>query len=143
GSLGHFAGRVVEESQAAIESAVELFFLRLEHGRDFLLPRREFGEDLAELGHEDGHEEVKKRVGRVEAEDTAEAHGPSQDVADDVVTTSIARLDSVGDGETDGADVVPDDAESDVDLLLLREAVPFPAFGHGRGVDLAGEGREF
>ena len=85
---------------------------------------------------------MEEGIRRVESEDTAEAHRASQDVADDVVATTVAGLDPVGNGKADGADVVADDAEGDVDLLLPGEAVAFSALGHRRGVGLPGEGRE-
>ena len=142
GPVGDLGSGVVEQLQSAVEGAVELLFLGLENSGDFLLPGRELGEDIAEFRDEYGDELVEERIRRVESEDTAEAHGASQDVANDVVATTVAGLDPVGNGKADGADVVADDAEGDVDLLLLGEAVAFSALGHRRGIGLAGEGRK-
>src|SRR5690606_37997012 len=95
-----------------------------------------------ELGHEDGDEAVEEGGLRVEAEDAPEAHGAAQDVADDVVPSAVAGLDAVGDGEADGAEMVADDAEGDVDELLFGEAVAASVLGHGGGVGLAAQFRQ-
>ena len=58
----------------------------------------------------------------MKAERAAVAHGAAQDAAQDVVAVVVARLDAVGDREAQGADVVGDDAEGDVDFLLLGVA---------------------
>ena len=44
-----------------------------------------------------------------------------QNAAQDIVAVGIARLNAISNGETQGADVVADDPEGDVDLLLLEE----------------------
>ena len=58
------------------------------------------------------HELIEKRF--LEAEGATVADGAAQDAAEDVVAVVIAGLDSVGDGEAEGADVIGNDAESNV-----------------------------
>ena len=45
--------------------------------------------------------------------------GAAQDAAQDVIAVVVARQNSVGDGETQRADMVRDDAEGDVDFFLF------------------------
>jgi hypothetical protein len=58
--------------------------------------------------------------GFVETEGAAVADGATQDAAQDIVAVGIARLNAVGNGKAECADVVGDNAESDVYLLLFR-----------------------
>ena len=55
----------------------------------------------------------------VETEGAAVADGAAEDAAQDVVAVVVAGQNAVGDGKTQGADVVGDDAEGDVDLDLF------------------------
>ena len=75
------------------------------------------GEDIDEL--------VEERL--LELERAAILYGAAEDAAEGVVAVGVAGLDAVGDGEAERAQVVGDDAEGDVDLLLL---------GHGHDVAL-------
>ena len=78
------------------------------------------GADLGECVSHDRSEdrgELVKEGGR-EAERSAVADGTAQDAAEHVVALSVARLDPVGDGEAEGAQMIGDDAEGDVILLL-------------------------
>ena len=80
---------------------------------------------------------VEERL--VKAERAAVAHGAAEDAAQDVVAVGVAGLDAVGDGEAERADVVGDDAEGDVDLLLLGVAGAAGASGSVRAVFLAAQ----
>ena len=77
----------------------------------------QLGEDIAHRLGEDVHQFVEERF--VKAERAAVADGAAQDAAQDVVAVLVARLDAVGDREAQGADVIGDDAEGDVDFFLL------------------------
>ncbi len=55
----------------------------------------------------------------MKAERAAVADRATQDAAEDVAAAFVARLDAVGNRETERADVVGDHAESDVYFLLL------------------------
>ena len=100
-----------------VQRPVERLLLPLQHVLHELLPRADLREHIAHAGGEDVHELVEE--GFVESQGAAIAHGAAQDAAQDVVAVRVARLDAVGDGEAERADVVGDDAEGDVDLLLL------------------------
>jgi len=80
----------------------------------------QFGEDAAHRAGKHVHELVEKWL--VQPERAAVADGPAQDAAQDVVAIRVARLNAVGDGKAQRADVVGDHAEGDVDFLLLRPA---------------------
>ena len=80
-----------------------------------LLPGMDFGENVAHCVSEYVHEPIKERL--LEAEVRSIAHGTAQDAAQNVVPVFVAGLDAVGDGEAQGADMVGDDAESDVSLI--------------------------
>ena len=116
-----------------------MLLLSLQDGGDFLLAGHELGENPAKFRHKDGHKLVEEGILRIKAEDAAEAHSAAENVADDIVSPAVAGFDPVGDGEADSADVIADDAISDVDLLLFGKAVALAAFGDGRGIGLAGE----
>ncbi len=108
-----------------IQRPVKRLLLRLERLLNKILPLLQFREDIAHVGCQNVHEFVEERLG--EAERAAVFHGAAEDAAEDVVAVAVAGLDAVGDGEAERADVVGDDAEGDVDFLLL---------GHGHHVAL-------
>ena len=105
----------------------------------FLL-RAEFGEDIAHGAGEDIDELVEERL--VQAERAAVADGAAEDAAQDIVAVGVPRLDAVGDGERESADVVGDDAEGDIGFFLLGVAGR-AAGGKGGAVGAAAEFFEF
>ena len=107
---------VVKNFNSSIQRFIKRLFLALDHFLHLLFARADFGEDVAHRVGEHVHEFVEKRF--VEAERAAVAHGAAQDAAQDVVAVVVAGLDAVGDGEAQGADVVGDDAEGDVDRFV-------------------------
>src|SRR6185369_7395763 len=66
------------------------------------------------------HQLVEKRL--VKAQGTAVANGATQDPAQDVTTTFVRGLDAVGDGEAQRADVIGNNAESNVEGDLLSRS---------------------
>ena len=121
----------MKQLDAPIQRLIKRLLLPLQHFLHVLLLRADFGEDVAHRAGEDVDELVEERL--VETERAAVAHGAAQDAAQDVVAVGVAGLDAVGDGEAQRADVIGDDAEGDVDFLLLgRRGMICPAaFGCG------------
>ena len=107
----------MEYLNSPIQRLIKRLLLALDDLLDVVLLGAEFGEDVAHRLGQDGDELVEERL--VEAEGAAVADGAAEDAAQDVVAVGVAGLDAVGDGEAQRADVVGDDAEGDVDLLLL------------------------
>ena len=64
-----------------------------------------------------------------------------QDAADDVVSAFVAGQDAIGDRAAHAARVVGEDAEGDVDVLLLGQALALRR--HGGGIGLAGQRGDF
>ena len=82
-----------------------------------LLLGPDFREDVAHFVGEDVHQLVEKRI--LETKRAAVAHRPAQDATQDVMAVVVAGLDAVGNGKAEGADMVGDDAEGDVQGDLL------------------------
>ena len=59
----------------------------------------------------------EKRFG--ESKGASVFDGAPEDAAQHVIATGISWLNAIGDGEAQGADVVGNDAEGDVDFFLL------------------------
>ena len=109
---------VVQKLDAAVQRAQERELLLADDGLDELLLGGELGVGVAHIVHQLLHEHAEERL--VEAQEgVAVAHGTAEDPADDVSRFDVAGELAVGDGETDGADVVCDNAHSHVRLLAL------------------------
>ena len=106
-----------EQLDSPIQRLIKRLLLALDDLLDVVLLGADFGEDIAHRVGQDGDQLVEERL--VEAERAAVADGAAQDAAQDVVAVVVAGLDAVGNREAQRADVVGDDAEGDVDLLLL------------------------
>ena len=136
--LALFAGLVHEfgeQTDTFVQRAEERLFLAADDRRDLLFLLAEFGVGLAQVGDKLRHELVEERLALAE-ERVAVAHCAAQDAADDVAGFLIARELSVGDGESDGADMVSDDAHGDVGVLALT------VFVSGQFADLGEHGLE-
>ena len=73
---------------------------------------------LAHLMNENRQQFINKRFGKLQ-ECVAVTHCAAKDTADDVACAVVRRQLTIGDGETDSAEVVSDDAHSDVRLFVF------------------------
>ena len=109
-----FAG---EEFDSAVKGLVEGFLFRAEGFFDEFGPFSEFGKGFLHLFDQGGCESVKKGVGK--AEGAPVAYAPPQDSTQGVIAVAVAGQNTVRNREAKGSQVIPDDAESNVDFLLL------------------------
>ena len=108
-----------KQLHSTIQSPVKRLFLELQHSFDLLFLHAQLREDIRHLRSEDIDELVEE--GLFELERAAILHGAAENAAEGVVAVAIAGLDAVGDGEAEGAQMIRDDAEGDVDLFLFGD----------------------
>ena len=120
-----------EQVDAGGEGAEEGFFFFANHLGDEFLLCREFGIGTTHLLHERGHEEAEEGVAATE-EGVGVTHGATEDAANDVTGLRVGRQLAVGDGESNGTQVVGDDAHGHVDVFFLTvgEAGKFGDFAN-------------
>ena len=106
-----------EQGDSLVQRAVESFLFALEDLFDVGLLRAQLGKDIAHGLRKNAGKFVEKRL--MESERATVAHGAAQDAAQDVIAVAVARRDAVGHGKAQGSRMVGNDAESDVDFLLL------------------------
>ncbi len=82
---------------------------------------------------------MKEGFGKAEGAPVANA--PSQDPTQDVIAVAVAGKNTVRNGEAKGSQVISDDAESNVDFLLLVGR--FAVCGEGGSVGFSRELAEF
>ena len=97
---------------AVIQRLVKRLLLGADNFLHLLFLGADFGEDVAHRVGEHVHEFVEERF--VEAERAAIAHRAAQDAAKDIIPVVVARLDTVGDGKAQRADVIGNHAEGNV-----------------------------
>ena len=106
---------VFEQCDSLIERLIETFFFAMQRFSDHGLFGAQFWKDIAHRARENVNQFVKE--GLVKPKRPSVANSATQDAAKDVTATFVARLDAVGDRETQRADVIGDDAKRDVDFL--------------------------
>src|SRR6266567_8689852 len=109
---------VIEKHDSIVQCLIEPLLLPLD---DFLNTHSfgaDFREDVAHCGGQHFHQFIEERF--METKRTAIANRSAQDSAQNIVTLRVARLDPIGDCETERADMIRNHAECDIDLLLLR-----------------------
>ena len=127
---------LVEKLQPAIERLVEQLLLGIERLDDLRLCPDDLRENLAKLRDQCRHQLAQKRPVRPTETDRAPvAHRATQDAAQHVIAPGVVWKNAVGDAETQGADVIGDHAERDIDLFLLAELLA--ALRQRRGVHFA------
>ena len=128
-------GGLVENGEAALDGAAEALLLAADDAADHAALGDELGEHLAEA-FDHGFDELLEEAG-LQAELGAVEDAAAEDTADDVVAALVAGEDAVGDRAADGARVVGEHAEGDVDVLLIGKALALG--GDGALVDFARE----
>ena len=124
------ANLLQEQVDSTIQGLVEGHFLPLNHIFNMILPGAQFRKNIPHGVCKDVHQLVEKRFPK--AQGAPIPHGPTQNAAEDVVPVGIPRLDPIRNGKTQGADMVPDHAESDINPLLFRCTISL--LGEGGGI---------
>src|SRR5437868_1931638 len=104
---------LLKTRNSSIQRLVKRLFLHTNHVLDMALLGADFGKYLAHRGSQHVHEFVKKRL--VKSESPAVTHCPAQNATEDIISIRVAWLDPVRDREAQGANVVGNNAECDVD----------------------------
>ena len=109
----------LKQLNTLIQRPVKRLLLQLQHGFDLLFLHTQLREHVTHVRGEDIDELVEEGLFKLQR--AAILHGAAENAAEGVVSVAVAGLDAVGDGEAEGAEVVGDDAEGDVDLFLLGD----------------------
>ena len=117
GSLG-LVNHALQQLDAILQRAQERTFLLLHHLHNQHLLSRQFGEGIAHLGHECGHEPIDESL-LLAQERISVAHGTAQDAANHIPGLGITRQLSVGNGKGNGSQMVHNHTQSNVLLLVL------------------------
>ena len=125
-----------EEVDTTLERAEERVLLLLHHLRDEILLSLELRISTTHLSDEHGHELVHEGILLVE-ERVSITYGTAKDTADDVTSLGVARQLTVGNGESHGAQVVGDDADSNIHFLLSVDTLTIGALREGVVVFMA------
>src|SRR5205085_2418490 len=112
-----FRSLALKQLDSLVESLVETLFLAAQRFFDLGQLPAQFGKDIGHRANEHVTQIEKKRF--VESQSPAVAYSPAQDTPKNVSAAFVARLNSVGDREAERADVIGDNAESDVNLFLF------------------------
>ena len=118
------------------QGAQEGLFLLLHHTADELLLTRQLGISMSHLLNERGQEFVHKGFALAK-EGVGVANSAAQDAADDVARLGVGGQLAVGNTESDGAQVVGDDAHGHVNLLFAT------IFKAAEFANLANDGLEY
>ena len=113
---------VVHQSDSAVESPQEGHLLLTDHALNQFLLFGDLRIGLSHISHKLRHQRAEERL--VEPEErVAVAYRAAQDPSDDIAGLHVGRQLTVGDGESDGPDVVCDDSHRHLGLFALVVSV--------------------
>ena len=112
----------VEHRDARSQRAQERVFLFFHHAGYQRLLRPQFGICATHFLDKRGHQAIHESLFLTE-EGVRITYRPAQDATDDVAGLCVGRELAVGDGESDGAEVVGHDAHGDVTLFIFAISI--------------------
>src|SRR5712671_4129785 len=108
--------RFLKQADPAVQRFIKGRLFSLNDFFDMHLLGSDFRKSMAHRLGEDGHKFVEERF--METQGAPVADGAAQDTAKNVMPFGVARLNAVSDGKAKSADVVGNNAKSDIDFFL-------------------------